>query len=357
MLQKLCSMMLGTLLLMAASPWQQLAGQEKQPNGSQTRVFQSVIGDKSTLKSLFELARPIPRRAEFVNHFIALELAARSYKEPLKAGSFVFGSSALRNDFDRLDALRQKGVTLKLSGQLRQALFKALAWQPVYHWQVLEVAERSNVRAACSQTRRELRAEDWQGFQAVTYVNHRSKDVVVAIAGTDPGSKDDLFNDLVALRGKQAPHFEVACAYFQHLRRTYASQLAGYSYSCSGHSLGGGACSVAATRLGLRGVTLNPIGTQRTVRGPVLAQPSMIANYIDPKDFALSLYKTFDLNPNGRIYWISDKPMSQGLLESFYQFIRRQPKIVRMWDSYLAHSATRSLDRLSKFQRIGRFKR
>ena len=83
-LQKLCSMMLGTLLLMAASPWQQLAGQEKQPNGSQTRVFQSVIGDKSTLKSLFELARPIPRRAEFVNHFIALELAARSYKEHLK---------------------------------------------------------------------------------------------------------------------------------------------------------------------------------------------------------------------------------------------------------------------------------
>ena len=349
--------MFGAFLLVAPGPWQELASQETQSNRPKGQIFQSVVGDKSTLKSLIELARPIPRRAEFVNHFVALELAARSYNEHLKAGSFVFGTPALRNDFDRFEALQKKGVTLKLSGQLRQALFKSLAWQPVYHWQVLEVAQRSNVSEACSQTRRELSAEDWKGFQAVTYINHRSKRVVVAIAGTDPESKDDLFNDLVALRGKQAPHFEVACAYLQHLRRTYASRFAGYRYSCSGHSLGGGACSVAATRLGLRGVTLNPIGTQRTIRGPILAQPTLIANYIDPKDFALGLYKTFDLNPNGRIYWISDKPMSQSLLETFYQFVRRQPKIVRMWDSYLAHSATRSLDRLSKFQRIGRFKR
>ena len=77
---------------------------------------------------------------------MAHELAARSYNQQLKAGYFVFGSSALRKDFDRLNALRQKGVPLKLSGELRQALFKALAWQPVYHWQVLELAVRHNVR-------------------------------------------------------------------------------------------------------------------------------------------------------------------------------------------------------------------
>ena len=70
-------------------------------------------------------------------------------------------------------------------------------------------------------------------------------------------------------------------------------------------------------RLALKVLTLNPTGTQTTVRGPVHAKPCMIAAYVDPKDFALSLHKAYNLNPNGRFYLVSEKPMSQGLLESF----------------------------------------
>ncbi|MEM8975050.1 MAG: hypothetical protein AAGD43_23570 [Pseudomonadota bacterium] len=345
---------LGALLLAVTGTSNDAAGQEPRRSSLANKPFQSVVGQKSSLRGLIELARPIPKRAEFVGHFEAMELATRAYHERLEPGSFVFGTNSLRRDYERLNVLRIKGAILTLSGQVQRALFEPLAWQPVYHWQVLERAKAGRVRDVCEQTRRKLTADDWKGFQAVTYVNHQSKRIVVAIAGTDPESKADLFNDWVALLGKTAPHFDVACAYFQHVIRYYGSRFAGYSFACSGHSLGGGACSVAASRLGRVGIALNPIGTHQLITGAVVARRSMMANYIDPKDFALDLYKRFNRHPDGRIYWIAEKPISLDLLQSFVQLLRRQPKISRLWESYLAHSATLSLDRLAKIHKLRR---
>lgn len=348
--------MLGAVFLLSTSPWAKLASQEARPTPGTKKRFQPVIGDTSTLKSLIERARPIPKRSELVRHFVSLELAARAYNERKVPGAYIFGSKALRAEFDRINQLRMKGALLSLSMQLKRAQFEMLAWQPVYHWQVLEVAERGKVQGACPQTRNELTGKDWDGFQAVTYINRKSKRVVVAIAGTDPESKADLLNDWIALRGRAAPHFEVACAYLQHVIRQYSARFLGYSFACSGHSLGGGACSVAANRLGRTGITLNPIGTQKLIVGALTFRPSKISNYIDPKDFALDLYKRFNLHPEGRIYWITEKSVDSDLLQTVVQFLRRQPKIVRIWESYLAHSATRSLDRLTKYQRLKRLR-
>ena len=344
------------MLLAFTGTWGIAAGQEPRGSSLAKKPFQSVVGQKATLRGLIERARPIPRRAQFIRHFEALELATRAYDERLDAGSFVLGTAALRQEFERLDVLRRKGALLTLSAQVKRAQFQSLAWQPVYHWQVLEHAAEHKVQGACSQTQRKLTAGDWKGFKAVTYVNHQSKRVVVAIAGTDPGSKADYFNDWVALWGATAPHFDVACAYFQHVVRYYGSRLAGYSYACSGHSLGGGACSVAAGWLDRPGITLNPIGTHQAISGPVIARSSTMVNYIDPKDFALDLYKRFNRHPDGRIYWIADRPVSLDMIQSLVQLLRRQPKIVRMWESYLAHSATLSLDRLAKIQKLRRLK-
>ncbi len=347
---------LGVLLLFATVASRDADGQEVLGSSLAKKPFQSVVGQTSTLRGLIERARPIPKRAELVRHFEALELANRVYRERLGHGSFIFGSDVLRREYERLNALRTKGAILTLSAQIRRALFETLAWQPVYHWQVLEHAAEGKVQGECPQTRRELTANDWKGFQAVTYINHQSKRIVVAIAGTDPASKADVFNDWVALWGRTAPHFDVACAYFQHVMRHYSARFSGYSFACSGHSLGGGACSVAASRLGRVGIALNPIGTHQQIKGQVLSQRSTMVNYIDPKDFALDLYRRFNRHPDSRIYWIADKPISRDLLQSFLQLVRRQPKIVRLWDSYLAHSATLSLDRLAKIQKLRRLR-
>ncbi|MEM9359159.1 MAG: hypothetical protein AAGB04_23490 [Pseudomonadota bacterium] len=347
---------LGALLVTATAASRDADGQEALGSSLAKKPFQSVVGQTSTLRGLIEQARPLPERAEFVRHFGALELANRVYREQLEPGSFIFGSDVIRREYERLNALRTKGAVLTLSAQIKRALFEALAWQPVYHWQVLEYAAEGKVQGECPQTRRELTANDWKGFQAVTYINHQSKRIVVAIAGTDPASKADVFNDWVALTGRVAPHFDVSCAYFQHVIRQYGSRFAGYSFACSGHSLGGGACSVAASRLGRMGIALNPIGTHQQIKGQVLPQQSTMVNYIDPKDFALDLYRRFNRHPDGRVYWIADKPVSRDLLQSFLQLLRRQPKIVRLWDSYLAHSATLSLDRLAKIQKLQRLK-
>lgn len=363
--------LLATMLLSQSS-----LSQEQKP--TVPKRFEPVVGHQSSLsRDLGAQREPdqqrMPARSVLIDHLQALELAFRVYSEASRPETFIFGDDLTRQNFDRLkphaEDLAREPTSLR--NQYVASQFEFFEWQPVYHWKVLDIADRTNVRGSCSEPSEgrtpDTDREAWRGFRAVTYVNHRARRVVVAVAGTDVFSADDWKNDLVALGGYTAPYFEVACAYMRHIIETYKARLKDYEFECAGHSLGGGACSHAASRLGLRGVTLNPIGTVKSLRVKPFrtgvssntgARPG-IFNYVDPEDPAHFAYKAADRVPSGLIYWIAPHPNENagGMLDGVLQFLKpKKSAIERAWATYQAHRATISLDRLVEFEKLARIR-
>ena len=341
--------------------------------------FEPVRGLKSSLKqdllaSGAASRERMPERAVLIDHLQSLELAQRAYTETKQPETYVFGSNLERRDFDMLrlwDVSGQQNPTGGLRDQFIRAQYKKFGWQPVYFWKILDIADQAAVKGSCQSGTdgiiRNLDADAWRGFKAVTYVNNRTRRVVVAIAGTDMLGADDWINDAKALVGVTAPYFEVACAYMRHVVETYEKKFKNYRFECAGHSLGGGACSFAANRLGRRGVTLNPIGTSAELRGKLVGMTNLpearasegVFNYVDPDDPAHAVYKAANRVKSGAVYWI--KPAEQkeprSVLDRVGDFLKPRKNIFqRAWARYQAHSANVSLDRLVANEGLARIR-
>ena len=371
------ALFIGTAAALAGMVVSQVA--MPQPDGGKTnQKFEAVDGHKSSLKR--DLSRQeapaadrMPARPVLIAHLQSLELASRVYTEQQPTRAFVFGDTQIRENFLRLlpQAASLDGSPTSLENQFIASQFSRFDWQPVYHWQVLDIAKQTEVKGGCARPGQlkahEITARDWGGFRAVSYVNHRARRVVVAIAGTNPWSLTDWNNDLTALMGETAPYFDVACAYMQHIIATYQPRFENYEFECAGHSLGGGACSYAASRLGRRGVTLNPIGTVATLRVKPLRIDTLsgeqaergIFNYVDPGDPAYHTYKAANRVHRGAIYWIEPRQgkKPESLLGRVSKFLMpKRTAVERAWATYQAHQATTSLDRLVNFENLTRIR-
>ncbi len=272
------------------------------------------------------VARPTYRSIDtrIASHdLVALELASRAYDEHRAPGQSAFQS---RSD-----------------------------------WRVLEHAV-SAMQPALRQ-----RAEA-SGFDATAYVNHTERRIIIAIAGSctrlffgarqaavksqQECKKDWIDNDInAALKDARAPdQFGVARDYIGAAIDRHVPPDGGssYTFECSGHSLGGGACAFAAAALGLRATTLNPISAGVLQA----ARPELIANYVVEGDLARIVYGLRGLAPTGIVYVIDDgrdrlKPILQavsyGALRGTAYFIGRQ-----FVEAFLDHKLGQGLDRLAE---------
>jgi hypothetical protein len=176
------------------------------------------------------------------------------------------------------------------------------------------------------------------------------------LRGTKLSSLADLKNDLAALLRKKPPQFDEALDYFRSVLDRYEDKLPGYTFACTGHSLGGGACAYAAAMLSRPGVTLNPIGSKWISGIPEPSKPTIV-NYIDPSDLAYKTFSLVRLPPVGQHYWIKDPPGDGGWLataKKIYRFFRPENSLTRLQKSIEAHSADGSLTRLAQYQNLPR---
>jgi hypothetical protein len=220
-----------------------------------------------------------------------------------------------------------------------------------YHLQELGSPTGRDTKLANEQT-----PAPFSGFSAATYVNHRSKHVVLAIAGTKLSSLADLKNDLAALLRRKPQQFDEALDYFRSVLDRYKSKLPGYTFACTGHSLGGGACAYAAAILSRPSVTLNPIGSKWISGIPEPSKPTIV-NYIDPNDLAYKTFSLVRLPPVGQLYWIKDPPHNAGWLaaaKKIYRYFRPENSLTRLQKSIEAHSADGSLTRLAQHENLPR---
>ncbi len=313
----------------------------------------SQRGNLSGANGHEENVRKLPKGEQLVRDFEAMELAIKAYDKVLPTKTYVFGS-----DHQRKLLKPSSGHEHSLIKSTRQMILDQYAHRPVYDWQVLESSAPVAVgcKLAGEVTTPDVSAEAWQGFSATTYVNHTSKQIVVAIAGTDILSLSDLNNDRLALMHSKPPHFDAACAYFQDVIKRYEAKFDQYEFSCTGHSLGGGACSYAAAMLGRPAVTLNPIGNKWQPVGSN-APRAAIRHYIDPDDLAYNVFKTIQLPPVGTIYWIKAPPKEStffdGLLQ-IYRIFKPETTLQRFSKAHQSHSASNALDRLGNIAKIQR---
>lgn len=369
--------MIGTVAALATMlPTQAVLSQQGRLETDQKR--EPVAGHQSSLTR--DLAQRdstvldrLPTRSVLITHLQSLELASRVYTEQEPPGAFVFGNTSIRESYLRLlpQAANHDRNSTSLRSQFIASQFTRFDWQPVYHWQVLNIANQADVKGACARPgqleAQEIASDAWRGFHAISYVNHNSRRVVVAIGGTNLWSFADWNNDVVALMGETAPYFDVACAYMQHIIATYQSHFEHYEFECTGHSLGGGACSYAASRLGRRGVTLNPIGTVATPRVKPFRTDGIVGehaqrgifNYVDPEDPAYHTYKAANRGHSGLIYWIAPQPDKKAgsMFDRVTKFLTpKRSAVERAWATYQAHRAATSVDRLVNFENLVRIR-
>jgi hypothetical protein len=343
--------LLRALLVVVVTAWPaqaQLAGGQ---DGT-SRPFAPVVGmDGRQIVSLRELAkraRDFPERSRLVRHYQFMELATRVYGETDSIGSFVFGADAQRAYFDGDTRSRSR-----LLEDTKRLIREQVDNQPVYHWKLLHKSEQVFGDGERSY---DVAAAKAAGFLAATYVNHGLKQVVVAIAGTDPLSLADIKNDLAALVRMKPSQFDHALSYFRDALERYRRKLPGYAFACTGHSLGGGACAYAAAMLGEPAVVLNPIGA-KWIAGLPDPRGTRIENYIDPDDFAFAVYSRAQLPPVGELYWIKQHRPENGAwerLKKAYRLLRPENSVSRVAKSIAAHSADTSLTRLARFKNLPR---
>lgn len=110
-----------------------------------------------------------------------------------------------------------------------------------------------------------------KGFYSELYANDKTREVVMAIRGTDFDTKDteDFVADIQLAIARSPVQFETAKKAYLKFKSTadrrYNSNYKGY---LTGHSLGGGLASlVSAYRSGISTVTFNAPGMQRSFVG------------------------------------------------------------------------------------------
>ena len=300
-----------------------------------------------TLSEPSTIEGALPEKSKIIEDIQLLELASRVYEENSRPGNYVFGSDHLRRIFEHPSSPKRS-----LLAQTHAMIRGQVNDEPVYHWQLLETDRLSVASSADSDERGDglVSRACKSGFSAAVYINQRSKRIVIAIAGTKITSWTDINNDVAALVRLQPAQFQVALRYIRSVLRRHRATYPGFSYMCTGHSLGGGVCAYAAAELQLPAVVLNPISTQ-DITGAARYTSAVIESYIDPKDFAYELYKRAMLLPTGKIYWIKEDPSTEGWLtrvERFYRSVIPDGKFNRLHKAIEAHSVNGSLDRLSK---------
>jgi hypothetical protein len=136
------------------------------------------------------------------------------------------------------------------------------------------------------------------GLLAYAFKNEKTATIVVAFQGSrnllspssySPQNGPDTWRDWVQNDGRayilsqRPPQFDGAKDYVQSIQKQYGKD---YVIDCTGHSLGGGACTYAASQLkGIHATTLDPI----TYQGATANNAFAIDNYVtrgDPADIA-----------------------------------------------------------------------
>lgn len=236
-------------------------------------------------------------------------------------------------------------------------------------WRTLEAA----AARAAPQYRARLKEA---GFSAFSYVNERTKTIVVAIQGSrDPTLRqmimnpemlsdaivDWWINDLrdALLRGENPPQFHIARQYVEAIKRAYGGE---YTIICSGHSLGGGACVHAAGNAGVRAVVINPISSGAPLP-PENAH--LIDNYVVEGDFAQTVYSKVGRTYFGNHYRISNAPDSEvetartgGVVGGIVDGAARLAERVGLAGAHAvdAHRVDRALDNLALQMNLDRVK-
>jgi hypothetical protein len=236
------------------------------------------------------IARPAPPHQKCEPHHDDVSALPITTMMTLPPQEYVTPDKPVQVGFN---AARAAGHLVALEFSLLAYTDKQRPGTPVlqrrYGWQVLE-------HAGTALRQRELSGRSpWtedaierSGFKATTYVNPALKQIVIAIAGTSFRDLGDLRSDYAALRDKVLPEqFRIALAYARDVRERYG---ASHAITCSGHSLGGGACAYTAATLGLAAVTVNPIAS--LLPHPVCRHAlSHIDNYVMGQDIAHVTYE------------------------------------------------------------------
>ncbi len=135
----------------------------------------------------------------------------------------------------------------------------------------------------------------------MAYRNKAHGDVVVAVAGTKFTSIRDWQNNASAAMGHVPIQFLQARTFVQSIRDSFG----GNEITCTGHSLGGGACAYVAvtSRKGVRAVVVNPI----TPGYEALRSSDRVDNYVVRGDVARGLYgKLEGRSLIGNVYYVDN---------------------------------------------------
>lgn len=136
----------------------------------------------------------------------------------------------------------------------------------------------------------DVRRDEKTGFLAYSFLNKDKGTIVVGIQGSatlnwrymyPSDTRRDWNQDFAAyLAGKRPAQFDQAESYVREMKQRYGDRFA---VDCVGHSLGGGACAYAASRVnGVHGVAIDPI-----TNAPITAANNYrIDNYVLQGDVA-----------------------------------------------------------------------
>jgi hypothetical protein len=238
---------------------------------------------------------------------VKLEMARRTYNEPLMAGERIFITHP--------------------------------------EWRVLE-------RSRDAMDLAELAAAEATGFVANAYVNDATRTIVVAIAGSQELRRHLITSDIwqALIKAESPQQFFMAKSYVRSVMQRY--QAKGYSTECVGHSLGGGACAYVATELGLRAIVVNPIAAGKL-------QPearSFVTNYVVDGDVAQRVYAARGNEFAGDLMIISDgqDDRRKRIVESYGPLSGPILLIRALPDSVRAHRIDTALDQIGQFAETAR---
>ncbi|VAW56691.1 hypothetical protein MNBD_GAMMA07-625 [hydrothermal vent metagenome] len=114
------------------------------------------------------------------------------------------------------------------------------------------------------------------GFYAEYYFNHKKRDVVLAIRGTDLGGEEadrsDILSDVQIMLGHSPSQLESAKQAYAEIKRLANREFFGkYNFYLTGHSLGGGLATILSARHGGKPtVTFNAPSVMRSFIGGYL---------------------------------------------------------------------------------------
>lgn len=83
------------------------------------------------------------------------------------------------------------------------------------------------------------------GYKTVAFVNHQTKQVHIAFAGTDPTDVYNLWDDFLLCLGRSPNKLQAVKPFIDELIQKLGEQSAEYQFSTSGHSLGAVVADIA----------------------------------------------------------------------------------------------------------------